>query len=127
MILSEQAMILALRQMILASRRAGRQGLPLDELVDLVQQPLPEATRCSVYRLLKLLKRNGVRRLPKQEEQAPEAGGTRNRPRRQTRPVQGLWAWDYGPGTMGLGLWAWDYGPGTMGLASSIWTAMDCF
>ena len=98
MILSEQAMILALRQMILASRRAGRQGLPLDELVDLVQQPLPEATRCSVYRLLKLLKRNGVRRLPKQEEQAPEAGGTRNRPRRQTRPVQGLWAWDYGPG-----------------------------
>lgn len=54
--LSEQAMILSLR----------RQGLPLDDLVDLVQQPLPEATRSSVYRLLK---RNGVSRLPKKEEQ----------------------------------------------------------
>lgn len=53
---SEQAMILALRQ----------QGLPLDDLVDLVQQPLSEATRSSVYRLLK---RNGVSRLPKKEEQ----------------------------------------------------------
>ena len=52
----EQAMILALRQ----------QGLPLDDLVDLVQQPLPEASRSSVYRLLK---RNGVSRLPKKGEQ----------------------------------------------------------
>ena len=52
----EQAMILSLRQ----------KGLPLDDLVDLVQQPLPEATRSSVYRLLK---RNGVSRLPKKEEQ----------------------------------------------------------
>ena len=53
---SEQSMILSLRQ----------KGLPLDDLVDLVQQPLPEATRSSVYRLLK---RNGVSRLPKKEEQ----------------------------------------------------------
>jgi transposase len=52
----EQAMILSLRQ----------KGLPLDDLVDLVQQPLPEATRSSVYRLLK---RKGVSRLPKQGEQ----------------------------------------------------------
>ena len=49
-------MILCLRQ----------KGLPLDDLVDLVQQPLPEATRSSVYRLLK---RNGVGRLPKKGEQ----------------------------------------------------------
>lgn len=48
----EQALILSLRQ----------KGLPLDDLVDLVQQPLPDATRSSVYRLLK---RNGVSRLPK--------------------------------------------------------------
>jgi transposase len=54
---SEQAMILSLRQ----------KGLPLDDLVDLVQQPLPAATHSSVYRLLK---RNGVSRLPIQEEQA---------------------------------------------------------
>ena len=53
---SEQAMILSLRQ----------KGLPLDDLVDLVQQPLPEARRSSVYRLLK---RNGVGRLPKKGEQ----------------------------------------------------------
>ena len=53
---SEQAMILSLRQ----------KGLPLDDLVDLVQQPLPEATRSSVYRLLK---RNGVGRLPRKGEQ----------------------------------------------------------
>jgi transposase InsO family protein len=53
---SEQAMILSLRQ----------KDLPLDDLVDLVQQPLPEATRSSVYRLLK---RNGVSRLPKKGEQ----------------------------------------------------------
>jgi transposase len=52
----EQAMILSLRQ----------KGLPLDDLVDLVQQPLPEATRSSVYRLLH---RNGVSRLPKKGEQ----------------------------------------------------------
>ena len=50
---SEQAMILALRQ----------KGLPLD---DLVQQPLPEARRSSIYRLLK---RNSVSRLPKKKEQ----------------------------------------------------------
>jgi transposase len=49
-------MILSLRQ----------KGLSLDDLVDLVQQPLPEATRSSVYRLLK---RNGISRLPKKEEQ----------------------------------------------------------
>jgi transposase InsO family protein len=54
--LSEQAMILSLRQ----------KGLPLDDLVDLVQQPLPAASRSSVYRLLK---RNGVSRLPKPGEQ----------------------------------------------------------
>lgn len=54
--LSEQTLILSLRQ----------KGLPLDDLVDLVQQPLPEASRSSIYRLLK---RNGVSRLPKQEEQ----------------------------------------------------------
>jgi transposase len=53
---SEQSMILSLRQ----------KGLSLDDLVDLVQQPLPEATRSSVYRLLK---RNGISRLPKKEEQ----------------------------------------------------------
>ena len=53
---SEQAMILALRQ----------KGLPLDDLVDLVQQPLPEARRSSIYRLLK---RNSVSRLPKKKEQ----------------------------------------------------------
>ena len=53
---SEQAMILSLRQ----------KGLPLDDLVDLVQQPLPEARRSSIYRLLK---RNGVSRLPKKKEQ----------------------------------------------------------
>jgi len=53
---SQQAMILSLRQ----------KGLPLDDLVDLVQQPLPDATRSSIYRLLK---RNGVSRLPKKEEQ----------------------------------------------------------
>ncbi|MDQ2686234.1 MAG: hypothetical protein M3Y28_00030 [Armatimonadota bacterium] len=53
---SEQAMILSLRQ----------QGLSLDDLVDLVQLPLPEAKRSSVYRLLK---RRGVNRLPKKEEQ----------------------------------------------------------
>ena len=53
---SEQEMILSLRQ----------KGLPLDDLVDLVQQPLPEASRSSVYRLLK---RNGVSRLPRKEEQ----------------------------------------------------------
>jgi transposase InsO family protein len=52
----EQAMILSLRQ----------KGLPLDDLVDLVQQPLPKATRSSVYRLLK---RNGVSRLPKKGDQ----------------------------------------------------------
>jgi len=49
-------MILNLRQ----------KGLPLDDLVDLVQQPLPQATRSSVYRLLH---RNGVSRLPGKEEQ----------------------------------------------------------
>ena len=54
---AEQAMILCLRQ----------KGLPLDELLDLVQQPLPEAKRSSVYRLLH---RNGVSRLPKKGEQA---------------------------------------------------------
>jgi len=54
--LSGQTMILSLRQ----------KGLPLDDLVDLVQQPLPEASRSSIYRLLK---RNGVSRLPKKEEQ----------------------------------------------------------
>ena len=54
--LDEEAMILSLRQ----------KGLPLDDLVDLVQQPLPEATRSSVYRLLQ---RNGVSRLPKKGEQ----------------------------------------------------------
>lgn len=53
---SEQTMILSLRQ----------KGLPLDDLVDLVQQPLPEASRSSVYRLLK---RNGVSRLLGKEEQ----------------------------------------------------------
>jgi transposase InsO family protein len=53
---SEQALILSLRQ----------KGVPLDDLVDLVQQPLPEASRSSVYRLLK---RNGVSRLAKKEEQ----------------------------------------------------------
>jgi transposase len=53
---SEQAMILSLRQ----------KDLLLDDLDDLVQQPLPQATRSSVYRLLK---RNGVSRLPKKEEQ----------------------------------------------------------
>ena len=58
---SEQALILSLRQ----------KGLPLDDLVDLVQQPLPEATRSSVYRLLK---RNGVSRLSKKGEQ--ETGQT---------------------------------------------------
>jgi len=49
-------MILSLRQ----------KGLPLDDLVDLVQQPLPEASRSSVYRLLR---RNGVGRLPRKGEQ----------------------------------------------------------
>jgi transposase InsO family protein len=53
---AEQAMILSLRQ----------KDLPLDDLVDLVQQPLPEATRSSVYRLLA---RNGVSRLSKKGEQ----------------------------------------------------------
>ncbi len=53
---SEQAMILSLRQ----------KGLTLDDLVDLVQQPLPDASRSSVYRLLK---RNGVSRLPSTQEQ----------------------------------------------------------
>jgi transposase InsO family protein len=57
----EQAMILALR----------RQGLPIDDLVDLVRQPLPEATRSSVYRLLK---RSGVSRLPRKEEQETGQG-----------------------------------------------------
>ena len=56
---SEQAMILSLRQ----------KGLPLDELVDLVQQPLPDATRSSIHRLLK---RNGVSRLPKSNAQKGE-------------------------------------------------------
>ncbi len=55
----EQDMILSLRQ----------KGLPLDDLVDLVQQPLPEATRSSIYRLLK---RNSVNRLSKKEQQETE-------------------------------------------------------
>ena len=54
---AEQALILCLRQ----------KGLPLDDLVDLVQQPLPGAKRSSVYRLLH---RNGVSCLSKKEEQA---------------------------------------------------------
>ena len=70
---AEQTMILSLRQ----------KGLPLDDLVDLVQQPLPEASRSSVYRLLK---RNGVSRLPKKR-------GARDRARRQTWSVQGLRPW----------------------------------
>jgi len=49
-------MILSLRQ----------KGLPLDDLVDLVRQPLPEASRSSVYRLLR---RNGVSRSPTRAEQ----------------------------------------------------------
>ena len=53
---AEQALILSLRQ----------KGLPLDDLVDLLLQPLPEAKRSSVYRLLD---RNGVSRLPKKGEQ----------------------------------------------------------
>ena len=60
--------IQASRRLILSLRQ---KGLPLDDLVDLVQQPLPEATRSSVYRLLK---RNGVGRLPKKGEQ--ETGQT---------------------------------------------------
>ncbi len=66
-------MILTLRQ----------QGLPLDDLVDLVQQPLPKASRSSVYRLLK---RKGVSRLPKQGEQETGQEDTRGQFK------------DYGPG-----------------------------
>ena len=58
---AEQAMILSLRQ----------KGVPLDDLVDLVQQPLPKATRSSVYRLLH---RNGVSRLPRKGEQETGQG-----------------------------------------------------
>lgn len=53
---SQPAMILSLH----------KKDLPLDDLLDLVQQPLTEASRSSVYRLLN---RCGVSRLPKQEEQ----------------------------------------------------------
>lgn len=48
-----------------------QKGLPLDDLVDLVQQPLFEASCSSVYCLLR---RNGVSYLPKKEEQ--ETGQT---------------------------------------------------
>jgi len=43
--LSEQTLILSLRQ----------KGLPLDDLVDLVQQPLPEASRSSIYQSFQYL------------------------------------------------------------------------
>jgi transposase len=76
---AEQAMILSLRQ----------KGLPLDDLVDLVQQPLPEATRSSVYRLLK---RNGVSRLPKQEEPQETGQGDKDE-----NAKHGQFK-DYGPG-----------------------------
>lgn len=57
----EQSLILSLRE----------KGLPLDDLADAVQQVLPEATRSSVYRLLR---RNGKSRLPRREQQ--ETGQT---------------------------------------------------
>ena len=70
---SEQAMILSLRQ----------KGLPLDDLVDLVQQPLPEARRSSIYRLLK---RNGVSRLPKKRSKR-QAKTTNTASSRTTTPA----------------------------------------
>jgi len=57
----EQSLVLSLRE----------KGLPLDDLADTVQRVLPEATRSSVYRLLR---RNGKSRLPKREQQ--ETGQT---------------------------------------------------
>ncbi len=85
---SEQALILSLRQ----------KGLPLDDLVDLVQQPLPEATRSSVYRLLK---RNGVSRLSKKGEQETGQTETGQTETGQTETGQtdkhGQFK-DYGPG-----------------------------
>lgn len=72
----EQVLILSLRQ----------KGLPLDDLVDLVQQPLPTATRSSVYRLLQ---RNGVSRLPKATAQQEQETGQEDK--------HGQFK-DYGPG-----------------------------
>jgi transposase InsO family protein len=76
---AEQAMILALRQ----------KGLPLDDLVDLVQQPLPTATRSSVYRLLA---RNGVSRLPKPGQPEQQETG-----QEEDNAKHGQFK-DYGPG-----------------------------
>ena len=74
---SEQGMILSLRQ----------KGLPLDDLVDVVQQPLPEATRSSVYRLLQ---RNGVSRLPRGRSKRP-ARTTGTASSRTTAPASSTW------------------------------------
>ena len=84
----EQALILCLHQ----------KGLALDDLVDLVQPPLPDATRSSVYRLLH---RNGVSRLPKKAEQEKRQN------RKQAR-------------TTSTG------SSRTMALAACIWTVSTC-
>ena len=79
----EQAMILGLRQ----------KGLPLDDLLDLVQQPLPKASRSSVYRLLN---RNGVSRLPKHipKKEEPQETGQGDK---DENALHGQFK-DYGPG-----------------------------
>lgn len=66
-----------------ATHQSRRPKLPLDDLADLVQHPLLDASRSCVYRQLK---RNGVSRLPSTKEQETGEDG-------QTRSGQGLRAW----------------------------------